>query len=37
MKLRSWVKTLLIAWAGIDLMLVTIALYMQRLLELGLN
>lgn len=36
MKLKSWVQTTLIAWAGIDFMLVTLALYMQKIYELGL-
>ena len=36
MRLKSWVQTTLIAWAGLDFMLVAIALYMQRLFELGL-
>lgn len=36
MRLKSWIQTLLIAWVGLDFMLVAIALYMQRVLELGL-
>lgn len=35
-KLRSWVVTALSMWAGIDILLVVIALYMARILELGL-
>lgn len=35
-KLRSWVETTLSIWAGIDILLVVIALYMARILELGL-
>lgn len=36
MKLKYWVKATLISWAGLDFMLVALALYMQRILELGL-
>jgi hypothetical protein len=36
MKLKSWVETVLFVWAGIDIGLVLLALYMERLLELGL-
>lgn len=36
MKLKSWVETFLILWCGVDFLLVTMALYMQRVLELGL-
>lgn len=36
MKLKYWVKATLITWGAIDFMLVAIALYMQRILELGL-
>lgn len=36
MKLKNWVITILITWAGIDFLLVALALYMQRILELGL-
>lgn len=35
-QLRSWVATTLSVWAGIDILLVVIALYMARILELGL-
>lgn len=36
LKLRSWVLTSLITWAGIDFILVALALYMNRILEIGL-
>lgn len=36
MKLKTWVETTLCIWAGIDLGLVILALYMQRLFEIGL-
>lgn len=36
MRLKSWVQTLLTIWAGIDCLLVVMALYMNRILELGL-
>ena len=36
MRLKGWVKTTLIAWASLDFILIAIALYMQRLFELGL-
>ena len=36
MQLRSWVVTTLSVWAGIDILLVAIALYMARILEIGL-
>ena len=36
LKLKSWVQTILIAWTGLDFMLVALALYMQRILELKL-
>ena len=36
MKLKSWVETFLIMWVGLDLMLVVLALYMQRIYEIGL-
>lgn len=36
MRLKNWVKTTLIAWAGLDFALIALALYMQRILELGL-
>ena len=36
MKLKNWVKAVLITWAGIDFILIAVALYMQRILELGL-
>ena len=36
MKLKSWVQTLLIMWAGIDFILIAFALYMSRILEIGL-
>lgn len=36
MKLRSWVETTLCIWAGIDIGLIVLALYMQRILEIGL-
>jgi len=35
-KLKSWVETMLITWGILDFFLVSLALYMQRLLELGL-
>ena len=36
MKLKSWVETVLFIWTGIDIFLITLALYMQRIFELGL-
>lgn len=36
LQLRSWVQTLLTIWVGIDFFLVVMALYMSRILELGL-
>lgn len=36
MKLKSWVKTLLFIWTGIDIGLIALALYMSRILEIGL-
>ena len=36
MKLKSWVETALAIWAGIDIGLVILALYMQRIFEIGL-
>lgn len=36
-KLKDWVETTLFIWLGIDIGLIVLALYMQRLLELGLN
>ena len=36
MKLKSWVQTTLLVWAGIDFILIILALYMQRIYELGL-
>lgn len=36
MRLKNWVKVTLIAWAGLDFVLLSLALYMQRILELGL-
>lgn len=36
LQLKSWVQTLLTTWAFIDIFLIAITLYMQRLLELGL-
>lgn len=35
MKLKAWVETTLCIWAGIDLGLMILALYMQRILEIG--
>lgn len=35
MKLKSWVETALCIWIGIDFGLVMLALYMQRILEIG--
>ena len=34
MKLKAWVQTLLFIWAGIDIGLIALALYMERILEL---
>lgn len=34
-RLKKWVITLLITWGLIDFTLITLALYMQRVLELG--
>lgn len=36
MKLKYWVKVTLISWGTLDMFLVALALYMQRILELGL-
>lgn len=36
MKLKSWVETALAIWTGIDIGLVILALYMQRIFEIGL-
>lgn len=36
LKLKQWVQTTLTIWVGLDLLLITIALYMQRILEIGL-
>lgn len=36
MKLRNWVETTLWVWAGIDIGLIVLALYMQRIIEIGL-
>lgn len=36
MKLKYWVKATLISWGALDFMLVALALYIQRILELGL-
>ena len=36
MKLKYWVKATLITWGALDFMLVALALYMQRILELSL-
>jgi hypothetical protein len=36
LQLKSWVQTLLTIWAGLDFLLVTMVLYMSRILELGL-
>ena len=36
LQLKSWVQTLLISWGVLDFMLVALALYMQRILELSL-
>ena len=35
-KLKSWVQTTLIAWAGLDFILIALALYMNRIFEIGL-
>ena len=35
MKLRTWVKYLLGTWCIIDLELIVVALYMERILEIG--
>lgn len=35
-QLKEWVQTLLTIWAGIDILLVVMALYMARILEIGL-
>ena len=37
MKLKNWVITSLIIWGVLDFGLIALALYMQRLFELGLN
>lgn len=36
MKLRTWVKTMLITWLVLDYVLVVLWLYMLRIYELGL-
>lgn len=36
MKLKGWVKKALFFWLGVDIGLVVLALYMERILELGL-
>ena len=36
LKLKSWIQTILIAWAGLDFVLIALALYMNRILEIGL-
>lgn len=36
MTLKYWVKATLISWGAVDMLLVALALYMQRILELGL-
>jgi hypothetical protein len=36
LQLKSWVQTLLIMWTGIDFVLIALALYMSRILEIGL-
>ena len=36
MKLKYWVKATLISWGALDMFLLALALYMQRILELGL-
>ncbi len=35
MKLKSWVQSILSIWLGIDILLVAMALYMERILEIG--
>lgn len=37
MKIKSWVETALCLWIGIDTGLVVLALYMQRIFEIGLG
>ena len=36
LQLKEWVKTTLMVWTGIDILLITMALYMARILEIGL-
>lgn len=36
MKLKPWVEILLSIWTGVDIGLVLLALYMSRILEIGL-
>lgn len=36
LQLKSWVQTTLISWGVLDFMLVALALYMERILELSL-
>ena len=36
LRLKSWVQTTLIIWVGIDFTLIILALYMQKIYELGL-
>lgn len=35
MKLKTWVKYLLGLWCLVDLELIVVALYMERILEIG--
>lgn len=35
-QLKGWVQTALIIWSAIDLELIAVALYMNRILEIGL-
>ena len=36
LQLKSWVQLVLTIWAGIDFLLICMALYMSRMLEIGL-
>ena len=35
MRLRPWVKSLLIMWASVDVLLIVLYLYMLRMIEIG--
>ncbi len=35
MRLKSWVKDILFIWAGVDIFLIVLLLYMLRIIEIG--